>query len=408
MKIQYISLNQKQYDRFTCSTFSSYQTIDSFDCNVVDLSEPEVWKSRYHFASSIDCEEELAQLCSIIYNSKKNNIIFLLPDNIEFRYSSSIYSSDYSRSIRLKENLANFKNILTRCNVINKDVGIGFEDNSTTLINSLKVKSSFYFAEDYDLLNPVLKADYSEKQTAVSYLYAKIFFTFSHLKDEDTLLAFLSSIGIESDAGDIPSWLNSYCAFNDAELKEEINSFKKQIHSLSDKVQLNEKELKKNLYYKEMLVCNGDDLVERVYKTLEEILNVDLSHFVDKKEADFIFEKNGVVFVGEIKGISTNVKNENVSQVDVHESLYIDSLEENGQPIPNIKKLLIINHQRNKAIFDREPVNSRQKSLAIKNNVLIVETVTMITILEKYRKNELTQEAIVEMLKNSSGLLIVS
>ena len=58
-----------------------------------------------------------------------------------------------------------------------------------------------------------------------------------------------------------------------------------------------------------MLISQGDELAQSVYKTLEELLGIDTSKFVDKKIQDLDFELDGIVFLVEIKGINTNVKN---------------------------------------------------------------------------------------------------
>ena len=45
------------------------------------------------------------------------------------------------------------------------------------------------------------------------------------------------------------------------------------------------------------------------------------------KKEDFNFEIDDKVFIGEIKGVTSNVKNANVSQLDTHVQNYIDEHE---------------------------------------------------------------------------------
>ena len=86
--------------------------------------------------------------------------------------------------------------------------------------------------------------------------------------------------------------------------------------------------LKENLRYKSILYSNGDDLVRVVFEILENILDCDLSKFEDIKKEDFLIKKDNYTFIGEIKGVTSNVKNEHISQVDVHYQKYMDKLNE--------------------------------------------------------------------------------
>ena len=82
--------------------------------------------------------------------------------------------------------------------------------------------------------------------------------------------------------------------------------------------------LDKNLYYKSVLYETGDNLVKVVTEMLGKLYNYDMSKFVDKKDEDFRIVLDDKVFLGEIKGINTNVKKKNVSQVLQHCSAFED------------------------------------------------------------------------------------
>ena len=109
-----------------------------------------------------------------------------------------------------------------------------------------------------------------------------------------------------------------------------------------------------------------------------------------------------MTFIGEIKGVTPNVKNDNISQIDRHCQNYVeDHEEEDGR----IKGLLIINHQRNKPLQEREAVHERQVSLAERYEVLIIETPVLLKLFEKYRFGELSREKWLETVKGATGLL---
>ncbi|EGO8298510.1 hypothetical protein E3435_002650, partial [Enterococcus faecalis] len=76
-------------------------------------------------------------------------------------------------------------------------------------------------------------------------------------------------------------------------------------------------------------------------------------------------------------------------------------------PEENIYKLLIINHQRNKALSERDPVDQKQIDIAKgKYGSLIIETSELLKLLEKYRENNLSRETIAELI-TQKGLLKV-
>ena len=152
----------------------------------------------------------------------------------------------------------------------------------------------------------------------------------------------------------------------------------------------------------ERLYTSGDELVEVIFEILEKMLGCNLSGFIDKKKEDFNFKIKDKVFIGEIKGVTPNVKKLNVSQLDVHVQEYLDDNEEENQ---NIVALLIINHQRNKPITEREKVNEEVIKLAKRNGSLIVETMTILRLFEQYLSKEKTREECIDILVNHTGLL---
>lgn len=97
-----------------------------------------------------------------------------------------------------------------------------------------------------------------------------------------------------------------------------------------------------------------------------------------------------------------NVKSENISQLDVHYQGYLDN---NDIQPENVHALLIMNHQKNKPVADREPVHERQVNLAIRNESLIIDTYMLLKLFEKFKRNEIDQEECRNILKNNIGIL---
>ena len=67
--------------------------------------------------------------------------------------------------------------------------------------------------------------------------------------------------------------------------------------------------------------------------------------------------------------VAPNVKKANVSQVDQHVQEYLDDFEEEGK---RIVAILVINHQRNKPLYEREDIPVEQIRLAERNGLLMI------------------------------------
>lgn len=113
---------------------------------------------------------------------------------------------------------------------------------------------------------------------------------------------------------------------------------------------------------------------------------------------------SGVTFIGEIKGVTSNIKNENISQLDVHYQGYMDKLESGGK-FENVKALLIMDHQRTHKLDERQPVHINQINLANRNGSLIIETYTLLKLFEDFLSGIITKDNIVELFIKNEGLL---
>lgn len=192
--------------------------------------------------------------------------------------------------------------------------------------------------------------------------------------------------------------------FDDNEQLKTIEKNNEIIKDANDNISKAMDAINKNNRYKSILYTNGDELVEVVFEILEEMLGCDLSEFHDKKKEDFNFKIGEKIFIGEIKGVTPNVKKANVSQLDVHVQEFLD---ENETADENVVALLIINHQRNKPLENREVVMEEQIKLAERNGSLIVETITLLKLFERYLSNEKTREECIDILEDNKGLLSI-
>ena len=203
---------------------------------------------------------------------------------------------------------------------------------------------------------------------------------------------------------EFPEWMEGIKMFDDNEQLKTIEKNNEIIKDANDNISKAMDAINKNNRYKSILYTNGDELVEVVFEILEEMLGCDLSEFHDKKKEDFNFKIGEKIFIGEIKGVTPNVKKANVSQLDVHVQEFLD---ENETADENVVALLIINHQRNKPLENREVVMEEQIKLAERNGSLIVETITLLKLFEQYLSNEKTREECIDILEDNKGLLSI-
>ena len=162
--------------------------------------------------------------------------------------------------------------------------------------------------------------------------------------------------------------------------------------------------LQQNLHYKSILYNNSNALVTVVFEILEYIFDVSLADFNDEQKEDFLFVKDAVTFIGEIKGVTSNVKYEHISQLEVHYSKYLDQLQEKNKT-EQIKKILIMNYERTKDIMIRDDINQMQIDLAKKNETLIIDTKSLLSIYEKTLQGKLEKTNVIDYIKNNSGLI---
>lgn len=378
---------------------NSPKSFDEYDVNVIDLRSRDIWQTKgYNISNEINIYNDLKTIETIIENSTNCKVVILLPQNINYRYY--YYQKKYEKSVELKGHLNQIKVALNDIRFIPLEI-MQYE-NTTTKINGVSFGASFYFNNILD--KDVLTESYKSKK-ATTIKYNEIIMTTLDINSEENLEVFLQKIGVLKEVNNIPEWIKQLDFFDDYEKKEIIVASEAIIEKENNKIKNAKLTLDKNNKYKSVLYTNGDKLVEVIFEMLQEMLNYDLSQFEDDKKEDFVIKKSNITFIGEIKGVTSNVKSEHISQLDVHLQGYLDNLKENSEE--SVKSLLIINHQRNTSLRDRQPVHETQIKLAIRNESLIIETSTLLRLYEKYLKQELNSMEIENMLINNKGLLIV-
>lgn len=404
-KIQFVTYNEREFidynSHFQISNFNNLKALDNYDINIIDLSSESVWRNKEHNTKT-PTEYTVATLDyrsirAMIINSQKSNIVICLPQNV--KYYCKCYSENHY--YQLKDIIELFVKILEQ---IIPFSGFSIEyENNTTQIDNNEITSAFYF--NGKAFQKLTYAKDSKKVTTIKY--NNIVLTTLDLikkKESNILLDFLKKIGLYKEESDFPEWLYNYEFNDDKILKCDINNAFEEIEKQNNIIKNAEKKLKKNMHFKSILVTQSSELVSVVFEILENIFEVSLEDFNDERKEDFLIKKDNITYIGEIKGVTSNVRYENISQLDVHCSKYMDKLQDEGGT-EKIKKLLIMNYERNKEVDERNSVNQMQIDLAISRNTLIIDTKNLLLIYEKLLKGELKKEDIISYFSKNSGIL---
>lgn len=369
------------------------QSLDDFEINIVNLNDENMWRTRGGSVSLIESINDFKSLSKMINNSKKTEIIILLPQNLTYRYNYSM--RDYHSYIELKDML---RMLLHNVGEIYSELSTMklVYENTTSIIAKQKIKASFFFARENDGLIT------SSSGKNVAYKLGKVYVSTLDLQNYTQIICFLEEIGLIINKTEIPSWMEEVQMFDDIQQLDLIRENKEKIQLAENEINKAKKVMDQNNRYKSILYTTGDELVEVVLEILGQLLNYDFSQFEDKKNEDFLAEIGDDVFIGEIKGVNHNVKSENISQLDVH---YQGYLEDNEKEAENVHALLIMNYQKNKPIADREPVHEKQVALAVRNGSLIIDTYMLLKLFEKFKRNEINSEDCRNILKSKVGIL---
>lgn len=400
--IQYINYTGDfKSNIFKVNKLSSPESFDDYEINIIDLSQSDVWKYTGNSLSNINCLKDITTLSSMIKNTK-NKIMVILPQNILYKYNWGYVSggrgNNYTQSTELKNNIQviNF--------VIDSLTGANYK-NSWLMYNKTKSKIQSEFltcdfvfqktAQDQQ----VLFANNGTSVTMIKYL--KLFLTTLKIETEQDLLNIIREIGWDSSfCCECPEWFPEIDFLNDKELHEERNNVLIQIDTLKQKQLGLERQIDSNNFYKSILYKTGQELVDVVNLMLKDMVGYNYEDFKDVKEEDFLFEIEGTYYIGEIKGISSNVKRSNVLQTAMHKTIF---LEAEGNENKKVNAIAIINRQKSLSPNKRDPITHDVEKLAKATGVLLITAEDLLNIYENFKNKKLSFNDII-VIFNQSGL----
>lgn len=387
---------------FTCNSLGHPDSFDRFDVNIIDLNNG-IWVSKGSNNYPVDVVEDLDTIKHLVENSSSSITIGVLPMNHIWKWH--LLSGGYFDKAQLKDKIKYMIKAVTDTIPIPFSYDCYYGTNVTSLDN-IDYYSDFAFVEPLPV-KTMTKANDSQDVTTIQADNRIYLTTLDITKDENSIINFLKSLSlIDDEKEELPEWLKQIEFFDDKDLNHNLSEKQKKLQELEKDIEGINDKLSENLKYKSILFTNGNELHEIVLKILSIVFDYDYSDYIDEKKEDFRIHLEDVTLIGEVKGISTNVKKANVSQVFQHMQEYSDTLDEQGLT-ENIKGILIINHQRYQPLDKREAVPSEQIAMAERNEILIIETTTLLRIFEKVLQGY-PKSIILDALKNKSGLLGIS
>lgn len=194
----------------------------------------------------------------------------------------------------------------------------------------------------------------------------------------------------------IPSWVREYRFHDEEKLLQRKKKAEGIVAQICDQLSILER-------YKRVLVASGYFLVEEVLHVLRAGFGLRAEPRSDLKEDITISDDEGNVLVlGEVKGVNTGVKREYVYQAESHR--------ERAQVTNDFPSILIINTRCKKASSLEEKdveVETEQVQLATNLNILILRALDLLRLLELYRKSNITQQEVLQLLTANKGWLHV-
>lgn len=278
-----------------------------------------------------------------------------------------------------------------------------------TCLSDLRLQSDFYFSleenkEVSERFTSIILSDKSKKIVSFT-VRNKFYLTSLSIDNEEQLNAYLKEVGLIDIANqDTPEWIQEITKFDDIEHIKIIDNAKVEIIKQEKLILDSNEKLNDNMRYKSVLYTQGEELVSVITEILEQILDINLKDYEDELDADLEFNIDGKPYVVEIKGINSNVKTANLTQLLNHAATYG---EKNDIEIDEIKRILIVNHQRKKPLRERQAIHEKQIDYARKRyDILIIETAELLEIFERYKNKEISVEDCRQMMLGK-GLLKV-
>ncbi len=386
------------------NTFSNYQSFDMYDINILNLNSPDIWECNNSEITKLNMKDDLIPLKQSIKSSNTKTVI-AMPVNYTLHYGYNYYGKRLDKSKELKNLNIKITKLLNE--YISDEILNYSYDKCKTTIDGFLYDSDFYFS-DIDKEKVLLVSDKGNKVNA--YINNNVVITTINLFDLKTkenayerLNSFINVI-FKSESQEIPpSWIDDIIFFDDEVYIDKIEHSKKEIEELEKEIQENQLKLEKNSKIKSILYKTGNALNKEIVNILEDILG-EHNDFKDVYEEDYKFISDNITFIVETKGLNNEVSGQNVTDAFSHLTIYEDNLEKENRK-EKTKCLFFVASERKKSINERKRINSRQETIAKRNNTLIIDTPTFLNIYEDFLNKKISKEEIIKLFNEQFGVI---
>ena len=340
--------NENDYSVTECNSFGHAHSLDSYDLNIIDLTSSSIWLNYCYNKDfeKLDCDNDFQTLLTSVCHSSKTKFLYILPPNISFKteYATPIRGrgKDFLSREKLKDIIRYLVHNLEK--VIPIDIDLYYEKTHTNLLGT-KLSADFYFDskmgenyyDGYNLPEDIVYSDGSEKLVFVSH--GKYSLTTLQVKNNDEFSVLVQNVLMDETEEEGPDWFQELHFFDDIKQNEAIQIENKKIEESNDKIKISKEIIRENKHFESILFKSGSELEVILIEMLEIMCDVQ-SEFEDRKNEDYSFEKDGIHYIFEFKGLTKDVKKSNVSQLVTHGHIY----EETKEVVPDvIKKIIIVN-----------------------------------------------------------------
>ena len=404
--INYTGDNGNDYNVTECNSFGHAHSLDSYDLNIIDLTSSSIWLNYCYNKDfeKLDCDNDFQTLLTSVCHSSKTKFLYILPPNISFKteYATPIGGrfKDFLAREQLKDIIRYLVHNLEK--VIPIKIDLYYEKTHTNLLGT-RLSADFYFApkmvenyyDGYNLPENMIYSDGSEKLVFVSC--GRYSLTTLQATNNNELSVLIQNILMDKTEEEEPDWFQELQFFDDSEQSEVIQIENKKIEESKDKIKISKEIIRENKRFESILFKSGSELEVILIEMLKIMCDVK-SEFEDRKNEDYSFEKNGIHYIFEFKGLTKDVKKSNVSQLVTHGHIY----EETKEVVPDvIKKIIIVNRFKDIKPEERLPVSNNVIEVASNaaNNVLIIDSLIFLRMFEQFKTGKLSSEDILSRFR---------
>ena len=404
MKIQLINHNGRNENNYVvteCNSFGQAHSLDSYDLNIIDLTSSAIWLNHSFNTDfeTLDCDNDFGTLSTSIDNSSKTKFLYILPPNSYFQTSFDRRNSMSSKEFLIKRQLKDIITYLVKNleKVIPIDIDLYYEKTHTNLLGT-KLSADFYFDSKMtkryyngvNLSENMVYSDGSEKLVFLSY--GRNSLTTLQANNNDELLVLIQNVLIDESEEEEPDWFQDLRFFDDSKQSEAIQIENKKIEESKDKIKISKEIIRENKHFESILFKSGPELESILIEMLEKMCDVQ-SEFEDRKNEDYSFEKDGIHYIFEFKGLTKDVKKSNISQLVTHGHIYEETNEVDADLI---KKIIIVNRFKDIKPEERLSVSANVIDVArnTANNVLVIDSLVFLKMFELFKTGELTSKDI--------------